>query len=54
MTKYILHGRFTKEKNSLNKSFFREFCKDLPKKATILQVYFAQEAKDYEWKIIEK
>jgi peptidase E len=43
MTKYILHGGYTKLENDSNRAFFREIVKDLLDTATILLVYFARE-----------
>lgn len=41
MTKYILHGGYTRHENELNYSFFREFASDLPDGANVLLVFFA-------------
>lgn len=41
MTKYILHGGFTREDNELNRAFYAEFMKDVPDGGTVLLVYFA-------------
>lgn len=41
MTKFILHGGFTREDNELNRSFLREITKDLPESSKILLVMFA-------------
>jgi peptidase E len=41
MTKFILHGGYTRDKNELNRSFFEEISKDIPDGGTILFVYFA-------------
>lgn len=41
MTKYILHGGYTKEDNESNQAFFVEFFKDVPDNGTVLFVYFA-------------
>lgn len=46
MTTFILHGGFTRHKNELNDSFYREFVKDLQDGATILLVYFATDDKE--------
>jgi peptidase E len=41
MTKYILHGGYTRVDNELNRSFFREILRDVPKGGKILIVLFA-------------
>jgi hypothetical protein len=41
VTKYILHGGYTKEDNASNQAFFIEFFKDVPNNGTVLFVYFA-------------
>ncbi|TAJ12914.1 hypothetical protein EPO56_03775 [Patescibacteria group bacterium] len=41
MTKFILHGGYTREPNELNRTFFTELAKDVPNNGTILLVYFA-------------
>jgi peptidase E len=41
MTTFILHGGFTRDKNKLNRSFFREITKNIPDGGTVLFVYFA-------------
>ncbi len=41
MTKFILHGGFTRHENELNRSFFEEFAKDVPDGGEVLLVYFA-------------
>lgn len=41
MTKYVLHGGFTKEDNKLNQEFFAEFLRDVPENGKVLFVYFA-------------
>jgi len=51
MTKYILHGGYTREKKDLNNNFFKEIVKDLKGKIKILFVYFASEESDYEEKL---
>lgn len=43
MTKYILHGGFTREENDSNTAFFEEFIKDVLNNGKILMVYFASE-----------
>lgn len=46
MTKYILHGGFTREDNEPNKTFYQESTRGLTDNSTILLVYFAREDKD--------
>jgi peptidase E len=41
MTKYLLHGGFTRRENDHNRSFFEEFLKDIQENANILLVLFA-------------
>ena len=41
MTKYILHGGFTRRDNELNHAFFEEVVRDVPDNGIILLVYFA-------------
>ncbi|OGG69897.1 hypothetical protein A3I99_00850 [Candidatus Kaiserbacteria bacterium RIFCSPLOWO2_02_FULL_45_11b] len=41
MTKYILHGGFTKIDNDSNRTFFRELVLDVPDGGSILMVHFA-------------
>lgn len=49
MTKYILHGGFTREDNESNRGFYDEFMKDVPDGGTVLLVYFAaRDEKDAE------
>ena len=43
MTKYILHGGFTRERNKQNALFFKEITKDLIDEDNVLLVYFARE-----------
>ena len=43
-TKVILHGGFTRKKNDLNKSFFKEFLEDIKEQGTVLVVMFASRA----------
>lgn len=50
MTKYILHGGYTRDKNELNNSFFEEITKGLEGEIKILLVYFASEKTEYEQK----
>ena len=45
MTKYILHGGSTRDKTTGNKNFFKESTKNLPNKADILCIYFANPQK---------
>jgi len=44
MTKFILHGGFTRKDNELNRSFFEELVRDVPDGGQVLTVFFA--AKD--------
>lgn len=46
MTKYILHGGYTRVNNELNQSFYKEFVRDVPDKGTILICYFASKDPD--------
>jgi peptidase E len=46
MTKYILHGGFSRKDNELNRGFFCEFVRDVPPGGTVLLVYFASEPGD--------
>lgn len=46
MTKFILHGGFTRHDNELNRSFYREFVKDISESGNILLVYFAGNDED--------
>lgn len=46
MTKYILHGGFTKAVNDSNKAFFEEFIKDVPSNGKTLLVYFASRTEE--------
>ena len=41
MTKYLLHGGYTRRDNELNRTFFEEFVRDIPDGGTILMVFFA-------------
>ncbi len=43
MTKYILHGGFTRTKNELNRTFFEEIVRDVPDGGVVLLVYFASQ-----------
>lgn len=42
MTRYILHGGFTREDNELNNSFYRALTQDQKEGATILLCYFSR------------
>ena len=46
MTKFILHGGFTRRDNELNRTFYEEFVKDVPNHGNILLVYFASRYED--------
>lgn len=46
MTKYILHGGFTRKDNESNRAFFSELVRDFPEGGTVLLVYFASEPGD--------
>lgn len=46
MTKYILHGGYTRVDNESNRAFFTELVKDVPSGGTVLLVYFASEPGD--------
>jgi peptidase E len=46
MTKYILHGGFTRVDNESNRAFFEEFVKDVPDNGNILLVYFASRTEE--------
>jgi len=46
MTKYILHGGYTRRENELNKTFFKELLRDVPDGGNVLLVYFASETHD--------
>lgn len=41
MTKFILHGGFTRKDNESNRLFFEEFLRDVPENGNVLLVYFA-------------
>ena len=43
MTKYILHGGFTRVDNNQNNLFFAEFLKDVKNNGKVLLVFFAAE-----------
>lgn len=46
MTKFILHGGFTRKDNELNHAFHEEFVRDIPDGGTVLHVYFASRSND--------
>ena len=46
MTKYILHGGFTRKDNESNRAFYKEFVRNVPDGSTILLVYFASREED--------
>jgi peptidase E len=46
MTKYILHGGFSRKDNDSNRTFFSELVSDVPDGGTVLLVYFASEPGD--------
>jgi peptidase E len=46
MTKYILHGGFSRKDNESNRAFFAELVHDVPQGGTVLLVYFASESGD--------
>ena len=48
MTKFLLHGGYTRDANEANEAFYRELVKDLKDGGTILLVYFAAEDSEYE------
>lgn len=48
MTKYILHGGYTRQRNELNDKFFAEITKDVKENSKILLVYFATDESNYE------
>lgn len=41
MTKFILHGGFTRKDTESNRLFFKEFLHDVPRNGNVLLVYFA-------------
>ena len=47
MTKYLLHGGYTRRHNELNCSFYKELVKDVPEGGTILLCYFASREDDH-------
>ena len=48
MTKYILHGGYTRIKNESNKMFFKEILSSFNKSVKILFIFFARPEKDWE------
>ena len=46
MTKFVLHGGFTRRDNELNRTFYKELVKDVPNHGNILLVYFASRYDD--------
>jgi len=46
MTKFILHGGFTKRENDSNRAFFKELIADVPDGGSVLMVYFASREDD--------
>lgn len=46
MTKFILHGGFTRKDNELNRAFNEEVMRDVPDGGTVLLVYFASRSED--------
>ena len=46
MTKFILHGGFTRIDNELNRAFFREFLADVQDGGNVLMVFFASREDD--------
>ena len=52
MTKYILHGGYTRIKNKFNEKFFKEILLDFKKSTHVLLVLFARP--DSEWSALEK
>lgn len=46
MTKFILHGGFTRRENELNRSFYEEVVRDVPEGGTVLLCYFASREAD--------
>jgi peptidase E len=53
MTKYILHGGFTRTPNELNRKFMAEVVKDIPDGGQLLIVYFSRNDEEYP-KLIEQ
>ena len=50
MTKYIMHGGFTKTGNELNKKFIKEIGRGSPVNFNLLLVFFAANKASYEQK----
>lgn len=46
MTKFILHGGFTRKDNELNHAFHEEFIRDIPDGGTVLHICFASRSDD--------
>ena len=46
MTKFILHGGFTRIDNELNRGFFKELLADVPDGGIVLMVFFASREED--------
>ncbi|OGC84868.1 hypothetical protein A3F55_00080 [Candidatus Adlerbacteria bacterium RIFCSPHIGHO2_12_FULL_53_18] len=46
MTKYILHGGFTRQDNESSRAFYKEFVRDVPEGSNILLVYLASREED--------
>lgn len=46
MTKFILHGGFTRKETESNRAFFEELAHDIPDGGTVLQIYFASRSDD--------
>ena len=46
MTKFILHGGFTRVENELNRSFFKELVSDVLDGGAILMIFFASREDD--------
>lgn len=53
MTKYILHGGFTRTDNEMNRAFFEEITRDIQDGGTILLCNFASKDKDNSYRIKE-
>ncbi len=47
MTKYILHGGFTRKDNELNRTFYGEVVRDIPDGGIILLIYFASRTEEH-------
>jgi len=46
MTKFILHGGFTRKDNEQNRAFNKEVMQDVPDGGTVLLIYFASRSED--------